>query len=160
MLLRAGFLVFLFVCNLALLGSIKAVVAETKLDKKATAEAARNILDSGDQARIDAAKAYLKDAKVERRAANVYKALALRDAAFIIKDAATALAKGGDTLEDKLNIIKDLSNFAKESEPVAKEIGTHHNDMAGALKEFEKKQNIGDVSDAEAKKMSAAWLEE
>ena len=142
------------------LGSIKSVMDASKIDKKTLEEASKKLLDSGDQAKIEAANAYLKDAKAERKAANIYKVLAARDAAIIIKDAATAMAKGGDSIQDKLNIIQDLSNVAKQGEGVAKVIGEQHKGMSDALKGYEKKQNIKEVSDADAKKMSANWLEE
>ena len=78
----------------------------------------------------------------------------------IIKDAGTALAKGGDSIQDKINILQDLSAVAKNAEALTKEMSSNHKGMTGALKEYEKKNNIKDVSDEEAKKQTVNLTEE
>lgn len=141
------------------LGSIKSVVEASKVDDKLIAEAAKKLQDSGDAAKIQKANELLQTAKTQRKAANIYKVLAARDAVSIVKDAGVAMAKGGDSIKDKINIINDLSAVAKNAESLTKVIGTQHKGMSNALKTYEKKQNIKDVSDAEAKKLAASWTE-
>ena len=141
------------------LGSITSVVDSSKVDPKLVEEAAKKLLDSGEAAKIQQANGLLQKAKTQRKAANIYKILAARDAVSIVKDAGTAMAKGGDSIQDKMDIIKDLSSVAKNAESLTKVIGAQHKGMSGALKTYEKKQNINDVSDEQAKKEAASWTE-
>ena len=134
------------------MGFIKSVVEKSKVDDKVAAEAAKKLQDSGDAAKIQQANGLLQTSKTQRRAANIYKILAARDAVAIAKDAGTALAKGGDSVQDKIDILKDLSAVAKNAESLTKLIGSQHKGLSGALKTYEQKQNIKDVSDDEAKK--------
>ncbi|SFW35716.1 hypothetical protein [Selenomonas ruminantium] len=134
------------------MGFIQAVVEKSKVDDKAATEAAKKLQDSGDAAKIQQANDLLRSAKAQRRAANIYKILAARDAVGIIKDAGMAMAKGGDSIQDKIDILKDLSSVAKNAETLTKAIGKNHKGMSKALKTYEQKQNIKDVSDDEAKK--------
>jgi hypothetical protein len=48
---------------------------------------------------------------------------------------------------------------AKNAESLTKVIGAQHKGMSGALKTYEKKQNINDVSDEQAKKEASSWTE-
>ncbi len=142
------------------LGSIQSTMKAASVNEKEIAAAAQKLLDSGDEAKIKAANELLSKAKVERRAANIYKVLAARDAVGIVKDTGVALAKGGDSIQDKINVIKDLSAVGKSGEAMAKIIGEQHKGMSNGLKTYEKKQNIKDVSDDEAKKQTNSLIEE
>lgn len=132
------------------LGSMKRVGEATKLDKAEIEAAAKNLMDSGDQEQIDRANELIKKAKVERRAANLYKGLALRDATRIIASSLTAF-KSPD-LQSKLSAIQDLSETANAAKAVSHTISENHKILKDALKAYEKKNNIKDVSDKEAEK--------
>lgn len=142
------------------LGSIKATMTAASINEKDIAAAAQKLSDSGDAAKIKAANDLLGQARAERKAANIYKILAARDAVGIVKESATALAKGGDSIQGKVDVLKDLSAVAKEGEAITKLIGSQHTGLTNGLKTYEKKQNIKDVSDEDAKKMTNSLVEE
>lgn len=134
------------------LGSIKRVTEATTMDQKAVQEAANNLMNSDDKDKIEKANELIKQSKVERRAANKYKLLAAKDAGSILSGTAKALAKGGDSLGDKLEVVQRLSGTAKTAKTITDAIGNNHKSMTTALKTYEKKNNIADVSDEEAEK--------
>lgn len=140
------------------LGSMKRVGETTQMTKEELETAAKNLMDSGNQADIDKANELIKQSKAQRRAANIYKGLALRDATTIIASSVTAFKDGN--LGDKVNTIKELAEVAKNAQAVSNIIGQNHKVMKDALKAYEKKNNIKDVSDKEAEKqMKDAGLE-
>ena len=142
------------------LSAIKSLVEASAIPEKELKEATQKLMDSGDAKAIERANGLFQQAKTERKAANIYKVLAAKDAVSIVKDAGVALAKGGDSIKDKIDVIQDLAAVAKNAEGMTKVIGTQHKGMTSALKEYEKKNNIKDVSDDEAKKQTANLTEE
>ena len=142
------------------LSAIKSLVEVSAIKEKDLKAAAQAKQDSGDAEGIKRANDLIQQAKTERKAANIYKLLAAKDAVSIIKDAGVALTKGGDSIQDKIDVLKDLSVVAKNAESLTKVIGTQHKGMTGALKAYEKKNNIKDVSDEDAKKQTANLTEE
>ena len=141
-------------------GSIKSLVEASSIKEKDINTAAKAKLDSGDTEAIQRANELIQQAKTERKAANIYKILAARDAVSIVKDAGVALTKGGDSIKDKVNVLEDLAAVAKNAEALTKVISAQHKGMTSALKTYEKKNNIKDVSDEEAKKQTANLTEE
>lgn len=141
-------------------GSIKSLVEASSINEKDINAAAKAKLDSGDTEAIQKANELIQQAKTERKSANIYKILAARDAISIVKDAGVALTKGGDSIKDKVNVLEDLAAVAKNAETLTKVISAQHKGMTGALKTYEKKNNIKDVSDEEAKKQTANLTEE
>ena len=132
------------------LGSMKNVGTVTKVDKKEIEARAKDLMDNGTQEQIEAANTLIKKAKSERQAANMYKGLAMRDAGLIIKSSIVALKDGG--LSDKVKTISDLSSVAKAAQGVGKDISANSKDLKAALKAYEKKNNIAEVSDKDAEK--------
>ena len=142
------------------LSAIKSLVEASAIPEKELKEATQKLMDSGDAEAIERANGLIQQAKTERKAANIYKLLAAKDAVSIIKDAGVALTKGGDSIQDKIDVIKDLAAVAKSAEDMTKIIGANHKVMSKYLKKYEKDHNIKDVSDEEAKKQTAYLTEE
>ena len=134
------------------LGSIKNVAEATAMDQKTVEEAANNLMNSEDKAKIDKANELIKKSKAERKAANIYKLLAAKDATKVISSSAKALASGGKDLGDKVNVVKELASTAQTGKSITEAIGSNHKTMTSALKTYEKKNNIADVSDKDAEK--------
>lgn len=140
------------------LGSMKRVGETTQMTKEELETAAQNLMDSGNQADIEKANKLIKESKAQRRAANIYKGLALRDATTIIASSVAAFKDGN--LGDKVKTVTELAEVAKNAQAVCNVIGDNHKVMKNALKAYEKKNNIKDVSDKEAEKqMKDAGLE-
>ena len=132
------------------LGSIKEVTDASKLDSKTVEEAANELMNSGDQEKIERANKLIKKSKTERQAANIYKLLAARNATKLISSSTKALASGKKDLGDKAQVVEGLLSTAKSAKSITDDIGANHKVMASALKTYEKKNNIADVSKDEA----------
>ena len=140
------------------LGSMKLVGETTKLSKEELETATRNLMDSGDQAKIEQANELIKKSKTARSAAGLYQGLATRDITMLISNSVKAMA-GGD-LGDKLKSIQEISEVANAAKAVNSIINDNRKIMKEALKAYEKKNNIKDVSEKDAKKqMEDAGLE-
>ena len=133
------------------LGSMKLVGEASTITKEELATAAQNLMDSGDQEKIDRANELIKQSKAERQAANLYKGLALRDITMLISSSVKAMA--GGNLGDKLNAVQDISSAANSAKSVTDIINAKHKAMKEGLKAYEKKNNIKEVSDKDAEKM-------
>ena len=131
------------------LGAMKQVGESTKMNQKDIEAKAQSLMDSDDKEKIAKANELIKKAKTERQAANLYKIMAARDAGMIISGAAKAMASS-DSLGDKVAVVKDLSSVANTAKAVADIIGNNHKVMTKALKAYEKKNNIPEISDKDA----------
>ena len=141
------------------LGYIKQVGEATKMDENEIKSKADALLNEEDKAKVEQADNLIKEAKVERQYANKYKLLATRDAGMIISSTVKALAKS-DSLGDKITAVKNLSEAAKTGKSLADLIGQNHKTMTTALKDYEKKRGIKEVSEEEAEKqMKSKGLE-
>ena len=132
------------------LGSIKQVTDASKLDSKTVEEAANNLMNSGDQEKIAKANELIKKSKAERQAANIYKILAARDATKLISSSTKALASGSKNLGDKVKVVQELLDTGKSAKSITDDIGANHKVMSTALKSYEKKNNIAEVSKEDA----------
>ena len=140
------------------LGSMQRVGESTRIDQQELENAARNLMDSGDQAKIDAANELIRQSKVERAAANKYKGAALSDATFIL--AGNVAAMSGGSSGDKINAAASILDAANQAKAVCDIIGANHKVMKDALAAYEKKNNIAEVNEKKAvKQMKDVGLE-
>ncbi len=139
-------------------GSIKAAADATYFDPKKFDERVKQMtaeVVSPEEA--EKINGHLQAAKTQRQAANIYKVLALRDAGFVLSGALKNLTKANkfSDLKHMSNTFKDLSETAKAAKAILGEMDKKRKLLTGVLKNYEKKNNIKDVSDEEAKKQVA-----
>lgn len=139
------------------LGSIKAAINAANPDGKRIEEVSKQKAETANAEELAKINGHLKAAKAQRQAANIYKVLALRDAGFVLSGALKNLSKANkfSDLKHMSDTFKDLSETAKAAKVIMSDMDKKRKLLSGALKNYEKKNNIKDVSDEEAKKMTA-----
>lgn len=129
---------------------------DTPIPEKQIKDAASALLDSKDQNRITIANEKIKSSENKRVAADIYTALAARDAVFIIKD--TSLALKGGNQDQSIDTIKQLLAAAQVAKGYCDAQQSQNKSLNRALKAYKSAQNIKAASKKELLEQSKNWL--
>ena len=115
----------------------------------------KELLDSGDQERIESINEAIRAAELKKAAAQIITILAIKDAVGIVKDGICGLRGGADN-----EAFNRLIQSAKVAQKFCDQQSKQTKEIDGAMKEYKKKQNIKPIPKNEALALSESWQKE